>query len=920
MNFEENLIQTVQLRLQLEKRKFGGVLPDGKVEETIHVVYEEIKVLKNDDEEIDIDSLVRDLRSKYTVSMVEEIVSLATENHKPWLTDEIKNNWRFFKRYKDTLIKKNSISDIAIEKMDSSTDRIMDFLMNPETPGSWDQRGLVKGYVQSGKTMNYAGLVNKALDVGYKFIIILAGRANNLRSQTQIRIDQDVIGIDTEQKLLNRKVYIGVGNHHDPALQSLNVNFATTTLNDFNRASAINLGLTDPGGVGFIIVIKKNVSILRNALNFIQQNWSKQDSPIIAPASGTNNDTELKLIDVCPLLLIDDEADDSSIDTRDGVIDDNDDNPDPEHEPTQTNAYIRRILHSFKQSCYIGYTATPYANAFIHHRGHSPENGDDLFPRDFIVSLPRPENYIGPDTLFPINHNPNHKSLIININDNLDDDKLNNRIGWMPPRHRTSHTPRYKNDYDSIPPSLKQAIHAFLISAAGARVRRKEQMHNTMLINVSAWVNVHLHIKRQVEQYTILVARSLKAEHEDQVGSIASIIKKLWFEEFKEKLNEDNERNYEKLDWQKISKNILKIASEVQVLRISGGSQDALDYKNSVDEKLCAIIIGGHKLSRGLTLEGLSVSYFLRSPNIAVHDTVMQMGRWFGYRPGYSDLCRIYMNQDMEDRFSDFAEAEEDFTNKLKAMEKLKLTPLQFGLSIEESVNWMFTARNKRRTAENINLDYSGSTNQTRWLSGDKDHIKLNWKNFEDFIHKVDKRYQSNFEFKDGNLMWRNIPPELITEFLSNYKDSDRSKKTRGQFLNLYIDHRVNHNELLNWTVVVKNISGNNTRYIKLLNKDIQLSERTNHNNEGGDFEPKAMKSTNDEYFDLPDGVTDRPADSGLLMIIPVQIKEEEGRKDPLEKDNFVSFVLQCGISNDLSPGKRILTNSVAQELFIDSE
>ena len=168
--------------------------------------------------------------------------------------------------------------------------------------------------------------------------------------------------------------------------------------------------------------------------------------------------------------------------------------------------------------------------------------------------------------------------------------------------------------------------------------------------------------------------------------------------------------------------------------------------------------------------------------------------------------------------------------------------------------------------------------------------------------------------------MWRNIPPELITEFLSNYKDSDRSKKTRGQFLNLYIDHRVNHNELLNWTVVVKNISGNNTRYIKLLNKDIQLSERTNHNNEGGDFEPKAMKSTNDEYFDLPDGVTDRPADSGLLMIIPVQIKEEEGRKDPLEKDNFVSFVLQCGISNDLSPGKRILTNSVAQELFIDSE
>lgn len=915
MNFESNLIEMVNSRLQLERRSNDGSLPDGKIEEVLQLTYENLKSLKNDDEIINLDSILRDLRSKYTTTISEEGSSLS-ENHEPWLTEEITDQWKFFKRYKDTLNKKKSISEIAIDRMDSSTDKILDFLCDPNKPGPWDKRGLVKGYVQSGKTMSYSGLINKALDVGYKFIIVLSGRANDLRTQTQMRIDEDVIGLDSEKRLINKRVVIGVGNHSDPDLRDLRVNTATTVMNDFNRRQAINLGLTDPGP-GFILVIKKNVTILRNVLNFLQQNWTDQNSEIIVEASERNDDTEIKSIDLCPVLLIDDEADDSSIDTKAGVTNEADE-IDPEHDPTRTNSYIRRILLSFSRSCYVGYTATPYANVFIHHRGESHEDGEDLFPRDFIVSLPKPDNYIGSSKLFPLVYDPDHKSQITEICDNIDsqDDE---RKGWMPPRHRTSHHPRYKESFDDIPPSLKEAIQSFLIAAAGAQIRKKDSLiHNTMLINVSTWVNVHTIIRRQVEEYVMLLKRSLKNDSEFQNDSILYQIKILWEKEFILKLDNKNETLYESLNWEKLYNELLDVANKLEVMQLSGDSNDVLDYKNNSDKGLNVIAIGGHKLSRGLTLEGLSVSYFLRSPNIAVHDSIMQMGRWFGYRPGYDDLCRMYMNNQMQERFADFAEAEEEFTQELITMEKLKRTPRDFGLSIEQNGTWMITARNKSRAAESINLNFNDRVKQTRIIAIDEKSINDNWNNLNSIIEKLDSDYSKNYEKKSGDLIWKNIPPDLVLQFLSNYKDSRRSRVVRGQFLNIYISHRNEFNELMNWTIVVKGLD-NEGKEVIINDHKIRMSTRTASkiNRDGCDI--GAAQSGSDVRIGLEKN-EERNGQSGILIIVPIQVKSESETEKYIEELSFVGFAVQCGRSNDPNPGKVVLANTIAQELLYEEE
>lgn len=902
-------IERVQSEIQFYKRENKNILPEGKIEEIVNYCFDNIKD-RLGAETLDIDRIKKELRTKYTVSMIEEAVSLH-EKHEPWITQKIKDEWKFFRRFKENLNYNPNISDVAVEKMDTSTNEIMDFLVDPNLPGPWDKRGMVKGYVQSGKTMSYCGLINKALDVGYRFIIVLSGRANDLRAQTQMRIDADVIGLDSEAKSRNEIKYIGVGEHNDEALRKLRVNTATTILKDFNKQMAIQNGLRDPGK-GFILVMKKNVSILRNTLNFIQQNWPDPDADVLVEASDKNDNTELKSIDLCPLLLIDDESDDSSVDTREGVL--INDQPDPDHDPTRTNEFIRKILHSFKRKCYVGYTATPYANVFIHHRGFSNEVGDDLFPRDFIYSLPRPDNYVGPSTLFPGNYDPEHKSLVVNIEDFIDYINGDNRIGWMPPKHRTSHIPKY-NKKEEIPPSLQEAIYSFLIASAGKNLRKTEEKNNTMLINVTAWVNVHNHIRKQVDEFVILLKRSINNEPIEQPGSKLSEIKKIWENQFLNKLDDNIQENYRPLSWEEISENIYSVINNLEILQLSGNTGDILDYKNNIETGINVIVIGGHKLSRGLTLQGLSTSYFLRAPNVAVHDTIMQMGRWFGYRAGYLDLCRIYTNTEMSSRFADFAEAEEEFTEKLRLMKSLKLTPKEFGLSIEQSIEWMITARNKSRAAEEIVIDFNGGTKSSRWISSNQQDISDNKNNFLEFYDNLNKKYSSNFTYIKNHQLYKNITSSDIVTFLSKYKDSNRSTRSRSQFLIQYIEERNDNNELRNWSVIIYSQKDDKNGSIRRHNKVINFAKRTNQAGENEDFNVGTIKTKGDTSIDLEEN-EERSSDHGLLIIKIIKAADKD--TDELS-DELIAPLIIFPISNDPSPGKRVLANSVEQELFTDN-
>ena len=357
--------------------------------------------------------------------------------HVHWLVSARKKDWRYWQRYQEFLERKMSAR--AVDALDKSTDKILALLEDPNRDGAWDRRGLVVGHVQSGKTGNYSGLVCKAADAGYKIIIVLAGLHNNLRSQTQIRLEESFLGYETSS-VGEFGIPVGVGViDSDSKIQP---NCATTRADkgDFTTKVAKHLAIS-PEERPWLFVVKKNKTVLERLLKWIRSHV----------ADATDSNTGRKFVSNLPLLLIDDEADHASVDTGEQLFNP-DGTPDDEHQPKAINSRIRKILHSFAKSAYVGYTATPFANIFIHRRNETTEEGPDLFPQSFIINLAAPSTYIGPARVFGLN-SPNGRTgglpLVRDISDHVSGDGSG---GWMPPKHNKEHVPLYVG-LDSVPPS-----------------------------------------------------------------------------------------------------------------------------------------------------------------------------------------------------------------------------------------------------------------------------------------------------------------------------------------------------------------------------------------------------------------------------------------------------------------------------------
>lgn len=246
-----------------------------------------------------------------------------------------------------------------VQSLSDVTTRILGHLQDPLSEGtSWNRRGLVIGHVQSGKTANYTGLIARAADAGYKFIVVIAGIHNNLRRQTQQRIDEAFIGRSSDpEDRRNIGVGLAPGYPHPATLTNINEDFNKNTaaksgwkINDFSKP--------------IILIIKKNVTTL-TALH----KWLK----------ALNAEGEDRISDV-PMLLIDDEADNASINTNKEDLD-----------PTRTNAMIRRILGLFAKSCYVGYTATPFANIFINPDAYGDDVREELFLATSSIAWMHPQ-------------------------------------------------------------------------------------------------------------------------------------------------------------------------------------------------------------------------------------------------------------------------------------------------------------------------------------------------------------------------------------------------------------------------------------------------------------------------------------------------------------------------------------------------
>lgn len=691
--------------------------------------------------------MARELESSLGVSM--EIGSVITgKDYLEWLTAAKQNiDPYYWSRYQQLLEQKHFPPKV-VAKLDEVTDRILGLLGNPREDGPWDRRGMVVGHVQSGKTANYTGLIAKGADAGYRLIVVIAGIHNNLRNQTQERIDEGFVGKDSARLQSGRmNKFVGVGTidrTHIPVT-------LTSSLRDFNKREAE----TNPFdltvmSVPIVLVIKKNTSTLKNLIN-----WLKEHN-----AKGSND-----LIDA-PMLLIDDEADNASIDISRS----------PE-EASRINSQIRELLKQFKRSCYVGYTATPFANIFIDPASELEMIGADLFPRDFIVGLEAPDNYFGAEKIFS-----DDASVIREIDDNED---------YLPLKHKNGH------EVSELPESLCQAVQTFILVRCIRILRGYGVAHNSMLVNASRFTSVQGELRNVIHHYLSNITNHVrfsaaKSIEEALKDDVLLSLHETWIREFSDL----------EFTWADIQTKLLESCVPVKVVEVNSRSAGTLNYSDYSDTGLNVIAVGGFSLSRGLTLEGLSVSYFLR--NSMMYDTLLQMGRWFGYRPGYEDLCRVWMSSEAEGWYTHIAESIEELREEIRRMEKRSQTPSEFGLKVRSHPDTLIvTARNKMGSSESVKVRI-GLGNQfieTSTLFKRLDVIEAN-KSLTKRLVKHLGLESYDRSMPSGNYVWSGVPVEKVTEFIGAFKNHPNSFYTQSEPVLQYIRQR-SEDELTRWDVAL---------------------------------------------------------------------------------------------------------------------
>ena len=684
--------------------------------------------------------------------------ALQDPEFEPWLDGARSGiDFYYWNRYRRLMAEKG-LSGQVLGGLSNVTDRILGLLVNPEKPGRWDRRGMVMGHVQSGKTANYIGVVTKAADAGYRVIIIIAGLQNKLRNQTQRRVDEGFIGFSSmpgsRQQLL-RQTVLGVGRYdsrHRPSA-------FTTAHRDFHKGIAESLNvplqnLRQPA----VFVIKKNPSTLRNLIDWLKAHNSQL---------GTDTIQE-------PMLLIDDEADNASINIRHRL-----------DEISRINGQIRELLNLFERSNYVGYTATPFANIFIDPDSDDQMMGHDLFPRDFIVSLDPPTNYFGAARVF----RDSSDMVLRDIDDHED---------LLPTTHKIDHV------VTGMPESLEDAVRVFLLARAIRLVRGQDRSHNSMLVNVSRFVAVQQQIRNEIQTFIEQISSSVRINGARPVDE--ALEDPELFELFRV-----YEEHYEGLcdrSWSEVQQHLHESVSAVSVVEINSRSAGSLDYSEHENFGLNVIAIGGLSLSRGLTLEGLTVSYFLRRS--MMYDTLFQMGRWFGYRDGYDDLCRIWMPEEAQGWYDHIAESIDELRDELARMQSANATPRDFGLKVRSHPDTLVvTARNKMGTGQThtVLIGLANRFVETALLDRDRATLEANLRAAvrlaDDMRHK--RKAPENGEALSGGRLVRDVSVEMVDTFLGAFRNHPGSPATESDPVRRYIQLR-SEDELDRWDVLFAGI------------------------------------------------------------------------------------------------------------------
>lgn len=735
----------------------------------------------------DRERLIRHVENLCNIELGREMVLEDRRNHQPWLPNTKGTiNSRFWTRYRDYLLEDLNWSTAVVNRLDEFTDRILGLLENPRREGAWDCRGMVVGQVQSGKTANYSGLVCKAADAGYRVIIILAGMLNSLRSQTQFRLDESFLGFNTQRATAynqnNQRLGVGLRRFQqdEPVAHSLT---GSAEDGDFNRTVANQIGVIPGGNDPVIVVVKKNRRILENLRQWLSLR-AQQD------AGGRQQITGI------PLLVIDDEADNASVNTKPIPLDENG-SPQPDYDVTAINGLIRQLLDTFQKSAYVGYTATPFANIFIDPSDETARHGEGLFPRSFIVSLPAPSNHVGPERVFGLDRDP--EAGILTAQDGLPIVvPIEDSEAWLPTGHKNGHP------VEGLPNSLREALRAFILTCAARRARGQRPAHNSMLVHVTRFTSVQGRVADAVRTELHSLVNRLRYGDGTYRPLLLEQLKQEWESSFEPKTRAILEMGVmdteiTPLTWAQVEPHLVEAASAITVKIINGTVADLLDYRNN-PAGASSLAIGGDKLSRGLTLEGLSVSYFLRSSKM--YDTLMQMGRWFGYRPGYLDLCRLYTTGDLIDWYRHIALASVELKREFEHMAAIGGTPRDYGLRVRTHPNGLeITGASKLRTGTEMKVSFSGTIAETVVLFANPDVLRTNAQAVESFLQRAEATGQRRDD--KPRVVWSHVPAEEVIRFLQDYSTHPEALKVSSDNMARFIAKKNADGGLVRWEVIL---------------------------------------------------------------------------------------------------------------------
>lgn len=691
-----------------------------------------------------------------------------------------------------------------INSIDFETEHILRNMENPLRP-EFDSRGLVVGYVQSGKTANFTALISKAADAGYRFIIVLAGIHDELRQQTQIRIDRELSGHNN----LNLKGDFVEWNNFEEPRRWYNLTSAGwldgVETGEFsgrgiNKLKDVFLSKERP----VIAIIKKNVQIMERLIKWIS--FSEESDRVNVP-----------------VLIIDDEADQASVDGNANKED---------TDPAKTNAKIRTIINLFSRTGYVGYTATPFANVFIKHDTEHDELGQDLYPRNFIHSLPEPPGYFGTRRIF---YDNSDSYFVKKISDpNLDKNELTDR--------------------GNITNDLVSSIYSFLFAIAIRKLRGHQMSPMSMMINVDHRVTKMNRIGEIVTSYMAAILPN----HYNEINLNKALSDYLSdCEILKSNLNLTNKLFNNDI----IINEVIEIikSKEIKVRILNSSNKDKLDYAKEPSMKVIAI--GGNKLSRGLTLDGLSITYYLRESK--QFDTLLQMGRWFGYRKGYEDLVRIYTSETLWTQYRDLAIVELEFRANIQEMINDDKKPREFAVGVRQILGLLPTAKNRLGAA--VLEDYFGGSqvSVTRLTLEQPEIIDLNMAAVEKLINKINLS-RINYIDKSSNdyptklaLSVDNNPIlEFINEFNIAVDSNGNSLEFQKDQLIKYINKRILKKEFSKWNVGIVSIGKSNDE--QLVNLPGGITVRTINRARfktkpvNGAYNIKAVSSKADRNMDLP--------------------------------------------------------------------